>query len=314
MAHILHEALIPEIPNYQRGKVRDNYDLEDGVRVVITSDRLSAFDRPIADIPQKGRVLTKLAEYWFKHTRDICQNHLINSPDGNVLLCRSLKMFPVEIVVRDYLAGTTDTSILQMYKKGERSFYGYTLPDGLCDNAWLPQPMITPTTKSSDHDAPLSAFDVVDQGLCTSQQWVELCRISLKLFERGREMVARNGLILVDTKYEFGLNQDGEIVLADEIHTPDSSRFWFADTYMAAALGFHPPQSFDKDNIRRWINQQCDPYKDPIPEIPADVIAKVSEVYIEAYEKITGTFFRSYEREQPILERIREVLHEHEII
>jgi phosphoribosylaminoimidazole-succinocarboxamide synthase len=174
MVQVLHEALIPELPNYQRGKVRDNYDLGDGVRVIITTDRLSAFDQPIADIPQKGRVLTQLAKYWFRHTTDIVPNHFLDSPDRNVLLCRQLDMLPVEVVVRDYLAGTTDTSILQMYKRGERSFYGYTLPDGLKDNDRLPQTMITPTTKSATHDAPLTGFDVVDQGLCSAEQWVEL--------------------------------------------------------------------------------------------------------------------------------------------
>src|SRR5215216_3887447 len=202
---VLDDATIPELPNHYRGKVRDNYDLPDGRRIIIASDRLSAFDRAIAAIPFKGQVLTQVARFWFARTADLCPNHVIEYPDPNVLVCRRLDILPVEVVVRDYLAGTTATSVWSMYKAGRREIYGLRFPDGLRENEKLPQTIITPTTKARDgeHDEPVTAGDIA----------------------------ARRGLILVDTKYEFGLDHDGKILLADEIHTPDSSRYWFAASY-----------------------------------------------------------------------------------
>lgn len=306
---VLTDATIPELPNHYRGKVRDCYDLPDGQRVMITTDRLSAFDRPIAAIPEKGKVLNQTADFWFRHTADICPNHVLDYPDYNVVVCKKLKMLPIEIVVRDYLTGTTDTSLLSMYKEGRRELYGYALPDGLYDHQLLPYPMITPTTKSDNHDVPLSGLSAVAHGLLLPQQWPKICRISLALFERARQMVAKNGLILADTKYEFGLDEYGEITLADEIHTPDSSRYWFADTYEDCLEKGIPPESFDKDVVRRWIAGQCDPYKDEIPEVPAEVIVRTSETYIYAYEKITGLNYVPYTSSIPIINRVRAALH-----
>lgn len=306
---VLKDASIPELPNHYQGKVRDCYDLPDGRRVMITTDRLSAFDRPIAAIPEKGRVLTKCADYWFRHTTDICPNHVIDYPDWNVLICKKLKMLPVEIVVRDYLTGATDTSLLSMYLKGNRMPYGYALPDDMQPHQQLAYPLITPTTKSDDHDQPLNAWQVVDQDLLTVDQWKQICRISFALFERCRERVRKNGLILADTKYEFGLDENGVITLADEIHTPDSSRYWFANTYEARLKAGLAPESFDKDVIRRWISERCDPYHDPIPEIPAEIIEQTSNVYIGAYEKITGLFHTPFTSTIPIMNRIRAALH-----
>lgn len=241
---ILPEAHFPELPNYYRGKVRENYDLPDGRRIIISTDRLSAFDRILACIPYKGQVLTQTARYWFDATADICPNHVLDYPDPNVVIGKRLTILPVEIVVRGYLAGTTGTSILTLYKKGQRTMYGVTLPDGMRDNQILPQPIITPTSKAFDggHDEPLTPAEIVAQGLLTEEQWNTLSSYALALFARGQELAARRGLILVDTKYEFGTDAQGTIILADEIHTPDSSRYWIADSYR---------ESFEKANGRR---------------------------------------------------------------
>jgi phosphoribosylaminoimidazole-succinocarboxamide synthase len=308
--YTLAEASLPELPNYYRGKVRENYDLPDGKRILIASDRISAFDVNLAVIPLKGQVLTGVARYWFNETRDICPNHVIAYPDPNVLVSRRLQMMPVEIVVRDYLAGTTSTSILQMYKQGKRSMYGHAFPDGLRDNQKLPRTILTPTTKADqgDHDAPLSGDEVVTRKLLTETQWNEVSSIALRLFERGRELSARRGLILVDTKYEFGFDESGAIVLADEVHTPDSSRYWLANTYAAKFEKGEAPDTFDKDFIRRWVVSQCDPYKDPIPAIPEDVILKAAAIYVSAYEKITGSRFPLPDPSVPPLTRVRENL------
>ncbi|WP_237151838.1 phosphoribosylaminoimidazolesuccinocarboxamide synthase [Oryzibacter oryziterrae] len=290
---VLADAFIPELPAYYKGKVRDNYDLPDGRRIIITTDRVSAFDRILACIPFKGQVLTQTARYWFEQTADICPNHVLDYPDPNVVVGRRLTILPVEIVVRGYLAGTTGTSILTKYKAGQRSMYGITLPDGMRDNEKLPTPIITPTTKAFDggHDEPLSGAEILDQKLLTPQQWATVSDYALRLFARGQELAAKRGLILADTKYEFGTDADGNIVLADEIHTPDSSRYWIAATYEAALASGSRPQSFDKDFVRAWVGERCDPYKDPIPEIPDSVILETSKVYIQAFEAITGTTF-----------------------
>jgi phosphoribosylaminoimidazole-succinocarboxamide synthase len=293
LTRILDHARIPELPSPYFGKVRDCYDLPDDRRILISSDRISAFDSILAAIPFKGQVLTQTARYWFEHTADICPNHVLEYPDANVVIGRKLTILPVEIVVRGYLAGSTGTSILTLYKKGQRAMYGHILPDGLRDNEALPAPIITPTSKAFDggHDAPLTAAEILDQGLLSKAQWDRVCDVALALFARGQEMAAKRGLILVDTKYEFGTDAEGNILLADEIHTPDSSRYWLADGYVQALESGTRPPSFDKDVIRAWVVARCDPYTDTIPEIPADMIAATSQVYIDAYEAITGQVF-----------------------
>lgn len=262
-------------------------------RILVSSDRISAFDRILAAIPFKGQVLTQMARFWFDHTADICPNHVLSYPDPNVVIGKRVEILPVEIVVRGYLAGTTSTSVLTQYKKGVRAMYGHVLPDSLRDNQVLPAPIITPTSKAFDggHDEPLTPQDIVAQGLLSQAQWDEVSRYALALFARGQAMAAARGLILVDTKYEFGLDAEGQILLADEIHTPDSSRYWIASGYAEAfAAGTRPP-SFDKDVIRSWVGARCDPYVDDIPEIPAEMIAATAQVYIDAYEAITGEAF-----------------------
>src|SRR4051794_7156777 len=304
---VLDDATIPELPNHYRGKVRDNYDLPDGRRIIIATDRLSAFDRAIAAIPFKGQVLTQTARFWFDRTDDLCRNHVLEYPDPNVVVCTRLDILPVEIVVRDYLAGTTATSIWSMYRDGRREMYGLRFPEGLRENEKLPDPVITPTTKARDgeHDEPIAPAEIVGRGLLLPAQWDEVSARALALFARGREIAVRRGLILVDTKYEFGLDRDGGVVLADEIHTPDSSRYWFAESYQHRFASGEPPDSFDKDFLRRWVAARVDPYRDPIPPIPRDIIAATAAVYIGAFERITGESFAAADPDTPPLARIR---------
>lgn len=304
---VLWDASIPELPNHYRGKVRDNYDLPDGRRIIIATDRLSAFDRILTAVPLKGQVLTQLARFWFENTADIAPNHVIEYPDPNVLVCRRVAILPVEIVVRDYLAGTTATSILTMYKEGRREVYGHSLPEGLRDNQKLPQTIITPTTKGYEgaHDTPLTEKEILDQGLLTRAQWEEVSRRALALFARGSAVARGAGLILADTKYEFGLDREGRILLADEIHTPDSSRYWRLDSYRRRFEEGERPESFDKDVVRNWVAERCDPYREEIPEIPREVILAAAQVYIEAYETITRAPFLAPPPDRPVLDRIR---------
>jgi phosphoribosylaminoimidazole-succinocarboxamide synthase len=303
----LTDAAIPELPNHYRGKVRENYDLPGDRRLLIATDRLSAFDIILTTVPLKGQVLTQLARYWFDATADLCPNHVIEYPDPNVLLCKRLTILPVEIVVRDYLAGTTSTAILTMYQGGRREMYGHRFPDGLRPNQKLPQAIITPTSKAFDagHDEELSAAEILQKGLLTEAQWQEVSAKALALFARGREMAAARGLILVDTKYEFGVDETGRILLADEIHTPDSSRYWFGESYPARFAAGEAPESFDKDFVRRWVVARCDPYKDPIPPIPDEVRLEAAARYIQAFETITGQEFPLPPPDQKVLPRIR---------
>jgi phosphoribosylaminoimidazole-succinocarboxamide synthase len=304
---VLTQAEIPGLPNHYRGKVRENYDLPDGRRVLIATDRLSAFDRILCAVPFKGEVLTRTARFWFEATGDICPNHVLAYPDPNVVVARRLDILPVEMVVRDYLAGATGTSVLTLYKAGQRNMYGLHLPDGLRDNQRLPAPILTPTSKAFDggHDAPLSPEQIIAAGLLTPAQWDEVSALSLALFARGQAMAAERGLILADTKYEFGTDKEGRIVLADEVHTPDSSRYWRAANYEARLAAGERPESFDKDFIRSWVAARCDPYRDDIPPIPDSLILATSAVYIEAFETITGQSFSLPDPAEDVLARVR---------
>ena len=313
---VLSHARIPELPNPYFGKVRDCYDLAadashpNGRRILIASDRISAFDRILAAIPYKGQILTQIARFWFDRTADILPNHVLSYPDPNVVIGQRLTILPVEVVVRGYLAGSTSTSVLTQYKQGQRAMYGHVLPDGMRDNQILAGPIITPTSKAldGDHDAPLTASDILSQGLLTADQWDEVSTAALALFARGQQIAAERGLILVDTKYEFGTDQNGKVLIADEIHTPDSSRYWIASGYEAAYERGTRPPSFDKDVIRSWVAARCDPYHDPLPEIPAEMIAATSAVYVQAYEAITGRTFAPDLSGDAVLDRVRTAL------
>ncbi|CAN7651202.1 phosphoribosylaminoimidazolesuccinocarboxamide synthase [Devosia sp. LjRoot16] len=303
---VLKEAIDPRLPGLYRGKVRDNYDLPDGRRILITSDRLSAFDRVLCCVPFKGQVLNGIARWAFTETADICPNHVLDYPDPNIVVGRRLEILPVEIVVRGYLAGTTSTSILTMYKAGRRQMYGRVFPDGLADNQALETPIITPTSKAADgaHDEPLTEAEILGRGLLSTAQWQEVSETALALFARGQALAAERGLILADTKYEFGLDAEGRLRLADEIHTPDSSRYWRADTYEQRLAAGQRPQSFDKDVIREWVAARCDPYRDEVPEIPAELIWKTALTYVEAYQRITGQPFEPPPPTPPVQERV----------
>lgn len=304
------KAEFPQLPGFRRGKVRDAYDLPDGRTVMITTDRQSAFDQVLAAVPYKGQVLTQTARFWFEATSDICPNHVLKFPDPNVMLVKRLNMLPVEMVVRDYMTGSTETSIWPMYDKGARTMYGVDFADGLTKNAKLRGTILTPTTKAAqgEHDAPTTAGEIVATGLLPQAMWDELARLSLALFARGREIAAKNGLILVDTKYEFGTAENGRVVLADEVHTPDSSRFWLAESYPARRAAGQEPESLDKEFLRLWIAERCDPYKDPIPEIPDDVLLEFSGKYVRLYERVTGRTFEYPAADPPPEARIEAAL------
>ena len=306
----LTEALFPELPGHQSGKVRESYDLPDGRRVMIATDRQSAFDHVLTAVPCKGQVLNQTAMFWFDQTQDICPNHVIEAPDPNIVFVQRLDMLPVEMVVRDYMTGSTGTSIWPMYERGERVLYGHEFPDGLVKNQKLPGTILTPTTKAAqgEHDAPITTIEIVEQNLLSQDQWDKLAELSLAIFARGREIANDNGLILVDTKYEFGLDRDGHITLADEIHTPDSSRYWIADSYAGRLDAGDEPESLDKEFLRLWIRGICDPYKDPIPEIPAATLMEFSGKYVDLYERVTGLDFQKPTMENPMADRIRSCL------
>ena len=309
-ANCLTEATLDELPNHTSGKVRESYDLPDGRRVMIATDRQSAFDQVLAAVPYKGQVLNQTATFWFEKTVDLCPNHILTVPDPNVVIAQNLEMLPIEMVVRDYITGSTDTSIWPMYERGERVLYGITLPSGLVKNQKLPETILTPTTKGAvgEHDRPITPKEIIEQNLLTKAQWDELAEISLAVFARGRQVAGENGLILVDTKYEFGLDLEGRITLADEIHTPDSSRYWLADSYEDKLTAGLNPESLDKEFLRLWIAERCDPYKDPIPQIPEETLIEFADKYVSLYEQVTGETFEHASMSQPVRDRIVENL------
>jgi phosphoribosylaminoimidazole-succinocarboxamide synthase len=307
---VLVDAHYPDLPNYSRGKVRDNYDLPDGRRIIITTDRQSAFDQVLAAVPFKGQVLTETARFWFDATRDLSENHVIEYPDPNVVVARKLRMLPIEIVVRDYLTGSTSTSIWPMYQAGRRTMYGVDFPDEMRKNQKLPATIITPTTKAAhgEHDEAITPSEIVGRGLLTPEHWDALAKTALALFARGRDIAAKNGLILVDTKYEFGLDVTGRITLADEIHTPDSSRYWKAASYRERFTAGADPETLDKDFLRLWIAERCDPYTETIPKIPRETLIEFSRRYIRLFETVTGQEFQLPDPTLPVRERIHAAL------
>ena len=284
-------------------------DFETALRNRLT-DAESAFDLVLAAVPYKGQVLNQTAQFWFEQTRDLCPNHVLEYPDPNVIIGRKLTMLRVEMVVRAYLTGSTSTSIWPMYERGARTMYGHTLPDGMMKNQPLVETIITPSTKGMGdvHDVATTADELLANGIVTSAQWEELCARSFAVFARGQEIAARHGLILVDTKYEFGIDENGTITIADEIHTPDSSRYWRADSYEQKFAAGAEPDSLDKEFLRLWIAGKCDPYKDPIPEIPADTLIAFSDKYVSLYEQLTGLEFDRTDPAVPVRDRIRAAL------
>jgi phosphoribosylaminoimidazole-succinocarboxamide synthase len=288
---ILKETNFQNLGERKVGKVRDIYIQDDKI-ILISTDRHSSFDRIIAHIPHKGQVLNQISSFWFENTKDIVPNHVLSIPDPNVLVARKCKPLPVEIVIRGYVTGVTGTSLWTNYAKGQRDFGNFTLPDGMQKNQRLPEPVFTPTTKSDEHDRPITPKEIVDEGLLTQEITDEVERVAKQLFLRGQEIAAKNGLILVDTKYEFGIDENGKLTLIDEIHTPDSSRYWKLATYEERFKEGKEPEYFDKEFLRLWFKDNCDPYKDTIlPDAPQELVEELSRRYIEIYETITGSKF-----------------------
>ncbi|HAQ02411.1 TPA: phosphoribosylaminoimidazolesuccinocarboxamide synthase [Candidatus Nomurabacteria bacterium] len=285
------------------GKVRDIYTMEDKI-VLVSTDRHSSFDRIIAHIPFKGEVLNQISGFWFENTRDIIQNHVISIPDPNVLVAKKCSPLPIECVVRGYITGVTGTSLWTHYKDGQRDFGNFVLPEGMKKNQKLSEPVFTPTTKSDEHDRPITPAEIVSEGFLSQELADEVERVAIALFKRGQEVALSHGLILVDTKYEMGLDENGKLTLIDEIHTPDSSRYWKANTYDERFSKGEEPEYFDKEFLRLWFKDNCDPYKDEVlPDAPAELVAELSRRYIEIYETITGKPFE-HDFNTPIMERI----------
>ena len=286
------------------GKVRDQYDLGDTV-ALITTDRQSAFDRVLASIPFKGQVLNQTSVWWFEQTKNIIQNHVIDVPDPNVTLAKKCDVFPIEFVVRGYITGSTSTALWTVYNSGEREYCGNILPKGLLKNQKLDANMLTPTTKDKTHDRPISPAEIIAEGWMSQADWEYCSTKALELFSFGQKKAAENGMILVDTKYEMGRDTDGNIILIDEIHTPDSSRYWINDTYEERMASEKEPQNIDKEFLRLWFVDNCDPYNDEtLPEAPEELVVELSSRYIYLYETITGKPFSFLASGQPVLDRI----------
>jgi phosphoribosylaminoimidazole-succinocarboxamide synthase len=289
--HCLTATDLPLAAKYP-GKVRDTYEIGDGRLLLITTDRQSGFDRLLGAIPYKGQVLNRTSLYWFEQTSGIIGNHVLSSPHANSLIARKCTVLPIEFVVRGYLTGSTDTSIWTQYQKGARTYCDHALPEGMKKNEVLPSNIVTPTTKETTHDRPITAREIIAEGWLTAEQWEYASTKALKLFTFGQKVSAERGLILADTKYEFGVTEDGEILLIDEIHTPDSSRYWLADSYAERLSAGQEPNMIDKEFFRLWFRERCDPYKDAVLPVPPDeLIAELAARYIRLFEGITGMTF-----------------------
>ncbi|MDP3726833.1 MAG: phosphoribosylaminoimidazolesuccinocarboxamide synthase [bacterium] len=306
ISNILSTVNLPKVfGKKHQGKVRDYYVFK-SQRIIITTDRQSAFDRILGFIPFKGQVLNQLSVFWFEKTKDIVPNHLISVPDPNAMIVKNCTVIPIEMVVRGYISGVTSTSIWTAYAKGERVIYGIKFPKGLKKNQKLKKPIITPTTKAEvGHDERLTEKEILEKKIVSEKLWRQMKKVSLALFERGTKICAKAGIILVDTKYEFGLH-NGKLMLIDEIHTPDSSRFWIKKTYRERLKKGLEPENFDKEFLRLWFKKQGYSGDGKPPKMPKYFIAKVSKLYMQIYEKITGKKFTI--DKTPTVKRIKQNL------
>lgn len=285
--------------------MRDTYDLGDKL-VIVTTDRQSAFDRHLASVPFKGQVLNETSAWWMSATRQVVKNALLATPDPNACIMKKCKVFPVEFVVRGFMTGSTETSLWTHYNAGARRYCGNIFPDGMRKNDRLAANVLTPTTKAEEHDEPIAPEDIITRGLMTQEDWNTASAAALALFAFGQAEAAKRGLLLVDTKYEFGKDDAGNVLLVDEIHTPDSSRYWLADTYEARHVRGQEPQNIDKEFLRLWFRANCDPYKDDIlPPAPPQLVKELSRRYIKLYEMITGREFEPAPLDPPPAERMR---------
>ncbi|MCC6644574.1 MAG: phosphoribosylaminoimidazolesuccinocarboxamide synthase [Polyangiaceae bacterium] len=294
LAHPLDRTDFVGLGEKYEGKVRDNYTSGDR-RVLVTTDRISAFDRVLGTLPLKGQILNATAAYWFEETKHLAPNHVLEVPDPNVVIGVECQPLPVELVMRSYVTGVTSTSLWTHYERGLRTFAGHRLPDGLKKNERLPAPILTPSTKAEKggHDVTVSREELLAMGQVSARDFERAAEIARTLFEFGQARCRERGLILVDTKYELGKTKAGEIVVIDEIHTPDSSRYWFVDSYAERFGAGQEPESFDKEHVRRWLAAQGFVGDGPIPTIPDDVKVEASRRYAEAYAAITGRRFEA---------------------
>jgi len=309
----LHHPFIEtnlSVSNKVTGKVRDIYKPEDGKLLLVTTDRLSAFDRVLGAAPFKGQVLNLLSAWWFEQIQEIVPSHLISIPDPNVLLAQEVEPFTIEVIVRGYITGVTKTALWYRYNLGEREIYGHRFPNNLIKNQKLPTNIITPTTKGgiSGHDERLNCSDVVTNGYLDAQTWEYIQEAALAIFELGQRVADEAGLILVDTKYEFGRAPNGQIMIIDEVHTPDSSRYWKADNYFERFTEGREPENFDKEFVRLEYAAQGYRGEGNPPDMPIDLWIQVAERYITLYEKLTGKTFDP--GEYPIGPRLQQNLFE----
>ena len=292
LATTLEGTTLEGLGERYEGKVRDNYSRGDR-RYIVVTDRISAFDRILGTIPFKGQVLNQLAAWWFEQTKSVARSHYLRVPDPNVLECIECKPLPVELVVRAYITGSTSTSMWTHYAAGERTFCGHALPEDLKKNQRLERSILTPATKApmGEHDVSMSREEILAKGDTTAEDFDRAAEIAMKLFAAGQKICAARGLILVDTKYEMGKTPDGEIVVIDEIHTPDSSRFWMASTYEERFAGGLDPEPLDKDFVRRYYTALGYRGDGEVPELPPEVRIGAAKRYVEAFERITGQTF-----------------------
>jgi phosphoribosylaminoimidazole-succinocarboxamide synthase len=288
----------------ETGKVRDSYR-RGNERILVTTDRISAFDCVLGTVPLKGQVLNQTAAFWFEETRDIVGNHVVRVPDPNVMVVRECEQLPIEFVVRGYITGVTRTSAWYNYEKGVRNFCGNALPEGLRKDQRLARPILTPTTKLEKHDRPISRDEAIAEGLIDAATFDKAAGICFRLYERGVAVAAKRGLILVDTKYEIG-RLDGKLVLSDEVHTPDSSRYWFADSYKELFAAGKDQRKLDKEYVREWLAARGFLGDGQPPPLPDDVRVEAARRYIQAYELISGREFELHS--EPILDRVRKAL------
>ena len=309
MKQTLRATHLAELGERLEGKVRDIY-LRPRDVILIATDRHSSFDRIIAYVPGKGEVLNRLSAYWFDQTRDIIPNHVLALPDPNVTIAKRCTPLPIEAVMRGYLSGVTGTSLWTRYEKGEREFGSFRLPDGMRKNEKLTEPAFTPSTKEKEHDRNVTPQEIVESGLMERDLLARVEDVSRRLFLRGQELARARGLILVDTKYEFGLDAAGTLTLIDEVHTPDSSRYWQADSYQARIARGQEPEYFDKEFLRLWFMDHCDPYNDAtLPAAPANMVEELSRRYAAIFTQLSGETVSA--GNEDIEERIRRNLAAH---
>lgn len=300
LSNVLESTDIAGLGECEHGKVRDSYRQNDR-RIIVVTDRISAFDCVLGTIPFKGQVLNQLAAFWFEKTKDIARNHVIAVPDPNVMVVEECEQLPVEFVVRGYITGVTKTSAWYNYQQGVRNMCGNILPEGLKKDQKLAEPIITPTTKLEKHDRNVSREEAINEGLIDGETFDAAAEICLKLYAFGVEHAAKQGLIFVDTKYEIG-RLNGELVVTDEINTPDSSRYWYTDTYEELFAAGEEQRKLDKEYVRTWLAGQGFLGDGTPPALTDEIRIEAAKRYISAYELITGVDFAV--SDEPVAERI----------